>query len=387
MNKKYIISFLIFIISIILIYVYSFYGTLSLKTNANGVNCKIKKKGFIINEEFQTKLRPGKYKITLQKNGYKPAEKDIKIGLFKKTVTEIELTPLPEKVLDLSVKDPAISVDGNEVYYYDITNTKLAKYKIKENMSIFLSNEITQTVNNIYWSPDRKSAIIFVRDTKGEKANLFNLQNNELKALDKNISRPITWSPDSKHIAYNYLSNTVSSLNISEPDGKNWQKVIDINNLQNIFWHGEKKITYTLITSDDNPILPAYELSLDIKKVKEVPDIIDIKFLNTKLGTIPFMINTQSLNLFYIKDNNPTATNIKPTLENTVVNPDLNKLYYVDYNSNKARLIAYSLQSKSEKAYELPDKNIYNLLISPENSSLFFTDSDNSLFIMGLPKI
>jgi len=118
-----------------------------------------------------------------------------------------------------------------------------------------------------------------------------------------------------------------------------------------------------------------------------VPDIIDIKFLNTRLGTIPFMINTQSLNLFYIKDNNPTATNIKPTLENTVVNPDLNKLYYVDYNSNKARLIAYSLQSKSEKAYELPDKNIYNLLISPENSSLFFTDSDNSLFIMGLPKI
>ena len=79
------------------------------------------------------------------------------------------------------------------------------------------------------WSPDKSKVLLKSNANNQEYFLLFDIKNDTLLTLNKNINS-VAWLSTSDKIVYKYLDPTShkSSLNMSDPDGKNWKKISDL---------------------------------------------------------------------------------------------------------------------------------------------------------------
>ena len=79
------------------------------------------------------------------------------------------------------------------------------------------------------WSPDKSSILLESNANGQDYFLLFNIKNDNLLTLNKNIDK-VAWLSTSDKIIYKYHdpAKNKSSLNISDPDGKNWKKIVDL---------------------------------------------------------------------------------------------------------------------------------------------------------------
>lgn len=145
---------------------------------------------------------------------------------------------------------PDLSPDHQSLLYIDAQDNKIKRYEFSSQKQEILSADIG-AITQAYWSPDTQKVIL---SNQGDKITLklYDLQSKSSKDMDSKIESLI-WSPDSKKIYYHFYDEdqNISQLNVSLPDGTNWQNIVDLQYPSYKFvWVGENKLGYWTPPSD-----------------------------------------------------------------------------------------------------------------------------------------
>lgn len=167
---------------------------------------------------------------------------------------EVKTNPVTaDKISDMNAYTPVLSLDNQDIYYYDLTALNLFKYNLKTKQKTQISQKMTDTPDILIWSPDRNNVImriyydkqkfeaegsIFAKPGIEDGSNTiwnYNLASQKItllksqiaaSSLSPDIINPI-WSADSKKIIYYDTdpSTNKNQLNIANLDGANEVKL------------------------------------------------------------------------------------------------------------------------------------------------------------------
>lgn len=125
-----------------------------------------------------------------------------------------------------AVLAPVLSAAGSSVKYYSAGSGKAFEIGVLDKTKRTVSETEIPNLEKVVWSPDQSKVL-------SKRANqsfyYFNYQNKEAKKLDDNITFAI-WDNTGGKIIYLHHDprQKMSALNISDPDGKNWKKLADL---------------------------------------------------------------------------------------------------------------------------------------------------------------
>ena len=174
-------------------------------------------------------------------------------------ISFVKPNPLPTKALAVNnfrSLAPTVSVNGEEIYYYDLGAANLYKFLLKNGGRIPLSDNMSETPLDLIWSPDKTQVIIKVLYDKKkfeennsvlansdfvDQATMlwhYNLATKKYTMLNKYIFNPAPeaplnpiWTADSsKIIYYLYLNPSETTLNIANPNGTESQSLGKVPN-------------------------------------------------------------------------------------------------------------------------------------------------------------
>ena len=377
--------FLTFFLIILFSFLFFYKGTLTILINKKSI-VKIDQKIYEDIDSHKIKLRPGKYKITITKEGYKDFINDIEITFNKHFTLNVKLEPMLEELED-QVYFPQISTDKNYIYF--VKNNALLRINLgtKETKSF---SDSFPSIDKIFWSHDCKKAIIFSLSASTKNIYLYDLESKETIDLDKNIQSPIAWSPDDKNIAYIYNNSDYSSLNISEPGGENRRTLAtEILDSEIIKWSAKNQILAIPLAVDEPQ--PSYIITVDNNSKKEINKSLTGAIFSPSGNKIVYEEATNSgeinIEILNLDDGSTQKTNIKNQLKKIALSEDGSKLYYISstnsivgsLNPIKEYLGIIDLNINEEaKRITFPEKtNGEDLMIS--NNKIFFMNN-NTLY-------
>lgn len=128
------------------------------------------------------------------------------------------------------VKNPNYSSDGNIVWYYSPGDSSLKRFSVTENTETIL-RQLNFLPSRIIWSPNADQVLAEHGGFGTSKLwYLADLRNSSVTALRSGIEDP-TWTTAGEKIFYKFYSaqSRERSLNVANPDGSNWRKLMDIN--------------------------------------------------------------------------------------------------------------------------------------------------------------
>lgn len=144
----------------------------------------------------------------------------------------------PQKVVsgisaisDEAIIAPVITTDGNYIKYYSKTSGKAYQIDLDGKGKTILSNYDLPGLIGVLWSPDRSKVVSEFSGSDGK--TLFSYYDYNAKkgfSLSQNIDQ-VAWQSSGNKILYKYWDpqKKIATLNISDPDGKNWNKITQIN--------------------------------------------------------------------------------------------------------------------------------------------------------------
>lgn len=130
---------------------------------------------------------------------------------------------------DEPVISPTLSNAGDKIWYFG-TSGELKETDLVGSVSKKLSEKKIISLISGFWSPDKSKILLKTnKDSLESYFLLFDVKNDQLTMLNKSITE-ISWQAVSSKIIYKYLdsANKKSSLNVSDADGKNWKKILDL---------------------------------------------------------------------------------------------------------------------------------------------------------------
>ncbi|KKR21828.1 MAG: hypothetical protein UT50_C0003G0009 [Candidatus Moranbacteria bacterium GW2011_GWA2_39_41] len=203
----------------------------------------------------------GVYIISFQK----PASLDSAINTLSDTtaITDIVASKSPTilALTDEAIISPTLSADGNAIKYYSKATGKAFELNISNNTTRSISNRELVNLSSINWSSDRSRVIsTFPIDSLSSKFFYYDYTQNKGVQLKDNLDT-VTWQSNNK-IIYKYFNPKTKerTLNIADPDGSNWEKIINLT-LKNIsiaaipktglisFWSKPDSFNKTLLQS------------------------------------------------------------------------------------------------------------------------------------------
>ncbi len=182
------------------------------------------------------------------------------------------LNGLPAKIKSISNRAPlGVVIDGNKVKYYSQSDGRVYQSDFKGENLEKISDTIISGLFKVWWSPGKDKVITALKQDLIIEKYYYDYQINQAKKLDYNI-RDLDWSPSGGQIAYQYYNPNTEANNISiaQPDGSNWQKIIDIRmNDLIVEWVNDNLIA--LRNRPSNQEMGAvYTLELKTKEFKKV---------------------------------------------------------------------------------------------------------------------
>jgi len=99
---------------------------------------------------------------------------------------------------------PTLSADGQTLYYLGQEGKVFTKADLAAGKKETLLTEPVEAVNNVWWSPGRKAALVSIVKDGRPQIWFYNFTNSVKVALNPNIDGVI-WSPDGTSIIYHYL--------------------------------------------------------------------------------------------------------------------------------------------------------------------------------------
>ncbi len=147
---------------------------------------------------------------------------------------------LPEKISPASstqkislvskepVISPTISSNGGNIRYYS-TSGELKETDFSGSTSKKITDKTIFGLISGVWSPDKSKILLKTKKGASPYFLLFDTKTNQLTMLNSNINE-ISWQTISSKIFYKYFDSNgkKSSLNVSDANGENWKKIIDL---------------------------------------------------------------------------------------------------------------------------------------------------------------
>ncbi len=160
--------------------------------------------------------------------------------------TSLKLKPISQE----KVIAPTLTSDGQKVKYY-IQNGQVLETDFNGLETKKISEKTLNGLLKIIWSPDKEKVIGIFNENNSIKKIFFNYANEQSSTLNSNIGF-ISFSPDSKKIAYQYTDpqSGQSNISIADPDGQNW-KTIFKTRAENLIveWPEKEKISLRTLPS------------------------------------------------------------------------------------------------------------------------------------------
>jgi WD40 repeat protein len=169
----------------------------------------------------------------------KPAQLAQKNQPEAKTASQEELA-LPStdnlaasgKIIAISeepVLSPVLSADDMIVKYYSAENGKTYQVGVDGKNKGTISSKELPSLSQITWSPDKTKVISKLSKNGTVKFYFYDYSTGKGVPLKDNIDS-IAWESDDK-IFYKYYnpSSRERSLNIANPDGSDWKKIMDLD--------------------------------------------------------------------------------------------------------------------------------------------------------------
>jgi hypothetical protein len=125
---------------------------------------------------------------------------------------------------------PTLTNDGANVKYYSKNDGKVYQTDFDGNGKKTISNKTLPGIEDVLWSPDKTKVITRFKSLSGRpQFNFYDYGSATGGALSSNIDTVI-WQSNSR-IIYKYFNSKAKegSLNISDPNGKNWTNLTPLN--------------------------------------------------------------------------------------------------------------------------------------------------------------
>lgn len=207
--------------------------------------------------------------------------------------------------LDDAIAFASQTSDGQSFYYYNL-NYKLMKWNIKNKTAETWIEFPFQNfrVDNINYSPDGKSALVYwndLEDSTYEHTILIDLETKTSKPVSKYIFSN-AWSPDSKQIAAQFYNEPENKYEIvlANPNGTNLQKFANSNYGEEvILWPNDKTLVYYELPSEFN-LINIFSLDIPTKTEKTILSNISPDIALTINQANKFILN-------FMKENDQTS--------------------------------------------------------------------------------
>jgi hypothetical protein len=150
----------------------------------------------------------------------KPSEQPI----ISKNATITALTDEP-------ILAPIISPTGDSIKYYAKATGNAFEVDILSHNKKTLSSAELLNLSDIIWSPDTNKVVSrFPKDSLSSKFSSYDYLQNKNVGLADGIA-DLIWQNNNK-IIYKYSKSTTDkqTLNVADPDGSNWKKIITLPN-------------------------------------------------------------------------------------------------------------------------------------------------------------
>jgi len=289
------------------------------------------------------------------------------------------------------------------------------KFLLKTKGSEKISQNL-DTPHNVLWSPDQTKIIlkIFYNKYIFEKYNsqfispgtqdqalttwLYDFKTQKLTQLDSNI-QGIIWLPNSNKIIYQFYDdiNKINSLNIADPNGQNWQKIINLTE-DRLYGFGGFADNQTLIYfSNPNDVSGTniYSTNIQTKQTKQLTEHISKTALVSPGGKkivyelFQEEIQNYTLAIMNINGDNKKDLKIKTMLQKIIWTPDGENLITAIRETNNKTDSFYKINIQTGDKQEINYKskisiNAQNLILAQDEKTLYFT-SDDFLYKLDLP--
>jgi len=310
----------------------------------------------------------------------------------------------PAKVSDINMLWPKVKADQSEVYYFkNVENPGFYKMALADKKEEKISSTL-DTPDKVLWSPNARRALIFITYDKQNMEKygspfsdlqaadqtpmkwVYDFESKKLSRLDSRII-DIAWMTDDK-IIYQLQKDNQASINISDYDGQNWEKVVDSPAvyIDQIISFANDKL-YFLATPGEG-IRNFYVLDIKSKDMSEkLKDVGGSAIVNNDLVLIEIsQDNVTQLYWADLKQPDLNNTKIIATVQKAVwLNQDkflvaigggrTDKLIIEDIVTGETRTLSYS-----EKEFSLDTQNLVII-----DKTVYFT-SNNVLYKLDLSK-
>ncbi len=296
------------------------------------------------------------------------------------------------KLSDGAVLAPILSYDGKASWFF---TTDGHLYKL--NLSTGLKQEYLLptylNVTDAIW-PLNGNDFIVITGTGATKT--FNYYNAETKAFSEYPSnvKSVDFTPDGKHVIYNWVSGAKSTLSLADPDLKNYQNIVDLPTgglTLKVSALGNKVFAYDHANSDDGKL---NLVDLDSKKLVTIRTGGDNSVLWSPDGK-KFVYNRDpdgktKDNILWLGDSEEVTNkqlNIRGYVSQAVFDQSGRYLFVSavgldDQTESIWKIDTQTLQKT--KVFKVKDLvttiNAKNLLISPDAQILYFKNADGYLY-------
>ncbi len=296
------------------------------------------------------------------------------------------------KLSDGAVLAPILSYDGKASWFFTADG-----HLYKLNLSTGLKQEYLLptylNVTDAIW-PLNGNDFIVVTGTGATKT--FNYYNAETKAFSEYPSnvKSVDFTPDGKHVIYNWVSGAKSTLSLADPDLKNFQNVLDLpagGLTLKVSALGNKVFAYDHANSQDGKL---NLVNLDSKKLVTLRTSQDNAVLWSPDGK-KFVYNRDpdgktENNSLWLGDSEEVTNrqlNISGAVSKVVFDQSGKYLFVAsvgldDQTESIWKIDLQSLQkTKVFKVKDLVTKiDASDLLISPDAQILYFKNADGYLY-------
>lgn len=147
----------------------------------------------------------------------------------KQTIAETKASI--QAVSDEPVFGAVLSPDGKYFYAFLASNGQLNQYDLSGKLEKVLSTEKFENIKKIVWNKPKNKVIIKTEPVPGAvKFLYFDISEKKVSILKENIDS-VSWTNLGDKIIYKYYDPKIKkiTINIADPDGKNWRSVAELN--------------------------------------------------------------------------------------------------------------------------------------------------------------
>lgn len=170
------------------------------------------------------------YNFAFKNNPNSPVADPEKKSAIKEAVTD---TPAAASALQNPINETilgATASDDGFLYYYSLDDQSLKKASLEGKDKTILLSNLPGTPTRIVWSPKKDHVLLLLKQSNGQGLWHFaDLTTKTLVPLRSEMSR-LAWNNLGDKILYQFTdANGERTLNIANPDGTGWKKLVSLH--------------------------------------------------------------------------------------------------------------------------------------------------------------